>query len=195
MTEKFESLTKTLTFYSKESFSDISEVMWNFIDKKPKILNQCDQNEFSLSDFAQKYYLFLLGEYQMSTNKKDFIKISDKEIDKFNTAINILKKDKSCFILNKNGTIKGFCNYVINNRKKEVYISKLFTVKEYQRQGIANKLLHYIEKKAILDYKCNTMNVLVFSKNFNAKAFYNNFGFKPINNKENHSQESNYEKH
>lgn len=82
------------------------------------------------------------------------------------------------YIFEENTVIKGFIGVIEGN-----YIAGLFVKKEYQRDGIGQKLIDYCKSKYLL------LKLDVFIKNKNAVNFYYKNGFKVLD--EHFSEETN----
>ena len=82
------------------------------------------------------------------------------------------------YIFEENNVIKGFIGVI-----EETYIAGLFVKKEYQREGIGQKLIDYCKSKYLL------LKLDVFIKNKNAVNFYYKNGFKVLD--EHFSEETN----
>jgi putative acetyltransferase len=82
------------------------------------------------------------------------------------------------YIFEENNVIKGFIGII-----EESYIAGLFVKKEYQRDGIGQKLLDYCKSKYLL------LKLDVFIKNKNAVNFYCKNGFQILD--EHFSDETN----
>lgn len=74
------------------------------------------------------------------------------------------------YTFEENNVIKGFIGVIEGN-----YIAGLFVKKEYQRQGIGQKLINYCKSKYL------NLKLDVFIKNKNAVNFYYKNGFKVLN--------------
>lgn len=73
------------------------------------------------------------------------------------------------YIFEENNIIKGFIGIIEGS-----YIAGLFVKKEYQREGIGQKLLDYCKSKYLI------LKLDVFIKNKNAVNFYFRNGFKVL---------------
>jgi len=82
------------------------------------------------------------------------------------------------YIFEENNVIKGFIGVIEGN-----YIAGLFVKKEYQGEGIGQKLIDYCKSKYLL------LKLDVFIKNKNAVNFYYKNGFKVLD--EHFSEETN----
>lgn len=82
------------------------------------------------------------------------------------------------YIFEENNVVKGFIGVIEGN-----YIAGLFVEKEYQREGIGQKLIDYCKSKYLL------LKLDVFIKNKNAVNFYYKNGFKVLD--EHFSEEAN----
>jgi putative acetyltransferase len=82
------------------------------------------------------------------------------------------------YIFEENNVIKGFIGVMEGN-----YIAGLFVKREYQREGIGQKLLDYCKSKYL------HLKLDVFIKNKNAVNFYYKNGFKVLD--EHFSEETN----
>lgn len=174
MSGKFKMLTKELKSYSRSLFRDIYELRWNDKLNKPEILLDYNniQGELRLTELAEKYYLFDIDQCQWipdDPHHPDPKRKMDVIVDKIKEGIVLVS-------LTEDGHIKGYCRYSVNIPDKSVYVEELFTVKEYQRTGVADELLSYVEKIAITQYKCDLMMLNVHSNNLGAIKFYNKFG-------------------
>lgn len=89
-------------------------------------------------------------------------------IDNFDLVKKMLPS-ADIYVFNENNVIKGFIG-VIEQR----YIAGLFVKKEYQREGVGQKLLEYCKSK----YQYITLDV--FMKNKNAVNFYYKNNFKVL---------------
>lgn len=77
-----------------------------------------------------------------------------------------LLKEADVYIFEEDDVVKGFIGVIGNN-----YIGGIFVKKEYQRDGVGQKLIDYCKAK----YHYLTLNV--FIKNQRAINFYNKNGF------------------
>ena len=166
---RFKLLTKELKSYSRESFKDIYEILWDYKLNKPIIKNSTDELRFL--ELADKYYLFDIDQCQW--DPKHAIYPDPKR--KLDVIADKIKEGTVLLSLTDDGHIKGYCRYSINRPDKSVFIEELFTVKEFQRMGVADELLRCVEKRAILQ-NCDLMMLYVHSNNLGAIAFYNKFG-------------------
>jgi putative acetyltransferase len=82
------------------------------------------------------------------------------------------------YIFEENNVIKGFIGVIEGN-----YIAGLFVKREYQREGVGQKLLDYCKSKYL------HLKLDVFIKNKNAVNFYYKNGFKVLD--EHFSEETN----
>ncbi|ERK30756.1 N-acetyltransferase [Clostridium intestinale] len=82
------------------------------------------------------------------------------------------------YVFEENNVIKGFIGVI-----EGTYIAGLFVRKEYQREGIGQKLLDYCKSKYLI------LKLDVFVKNKNAVNFYYKNGFKVLD--EHFSKETN----
>lgn len=174
MSGKFKMLTKELKSYSRSLFRDIYELKWNDKLNKPEILldHSNIQGELRFTELAEKYYLFDIDQCQWIPDdpcRPDPKRKLDVIADKIKEGIVLVS-------LTDDGHIKGYCRYSVNIPDRSAYIEELFTVKEYQRTGVADELLSYVEKVVITKYKCDLMMLNVHSNNLGAIKFYNKFG-------------------
>ncbi|WP_291648045.1 N-acetyltransferase [Clostridium sp.] len=77
-----------------------------------------------------------------------------------------LLKEADVYIFEEDNIVKGFVGIVENN-----YIGGIFVSKDYQREGVGQKLIDFCKSK----YPYLTLNV--FTKNKKALNFYNKNGF------------------
>ena len=92
-------------------------------------------------------------------------------IDKVSLVKKLLPSS-DIYVFNECNTIKGFIGVIENG-----YIAGIFIKKEYQREGIGNKLIDYIKSK----YENITLDV--YNKNEKALNFYYKNNFKVLDSK------------
>ena len=90
-------------------------------------------------------------------------------IDNFDLVKQMLPS-ADIYVFDENNVIKGFIGII-----DQGYIAGIFVKKQYQREGIGQKLLEYCKSK----YPYITLNV--FMKNKNALNFYYKNNFKVFN--------------
>ena len=166
---RFKLLTKELKSYSRDLFKNIYELEWDYKLNKPIIKNSTEELRFL--ELADKYYLFDIDQCKWDPKHS----VYPDPNHKLDVIVDKIKEGTVLVSLTDDGHIKGYCRYSINVQDKSVFIEELFTVKEFQRMGVADKLLSYVEKRAILQ-KCNLMMLYVHSNNLGAIKFYNKFG-------------------
>lgn len=94
--------------------------------------------------------------------------------DNYDTVKNVYIPMSEVFVYEDNNEIKGFIG-ILNNE----FIGALFVDKNSQGLGIGSKLINYALNKY------NKLNLAVYKDNENAVKFYNNKGFKIINEQQN----------
>lgn len=106
--------------------------------------------------------------------------LPDKHILEFKLN-EYLSRDVICFIAidETNNRIKGSCELILCKHHNAWYLRNLFTIKKFQKQGVATELL-----KKIIIYihttNCNKLYLEVHKNNDIAIKLYKNLGFKEI---------------
>ena len=137
---RFKLLTKELKSYSRESFKDIYEILWDYKLNKPIIKNSTEELRFL--ELADKYYLFDIDQNKWEDSK--YIKNPDPK-HKLDVVADKIKEGTVLVSLTDDGHIKGYCRYSINVPDKSIFIEELFTNLFSQCDIMAHCVVHKLD--------------------------------------------------
>jgi ribosomal protein S18 acetylase RimI-like enzyme len=107
----------------------------------------------------------------------------------FKKWIELSYKDSNVesFVCKKDKWVIGIGNIKFNNESKKAHIFHIFTDTKHRNQGMATKMLKYLELLAI-KREMNKITINIMPKNESAKSLYKKFGFQNVKSKKDNWQ-------